>query len=137
MGDRFAVTRLPTSRPCVARSRSAPGTPPPQPPPRTPDRGPAGGSDWLGFRKRGAYAVTVRFAPTSSPAQLAMAGALLARHPGLYMQTHLAENRAELDWVRTLFPEARSYLDVYARAGLLGARSVFAHGICRCFSALH
>jgi len=83
---------------------------------------------WHG-RERLAYAVTVRFAPTSSPAQLAMAGALLARHPGLYMQTHLAENRAELDWVRTLFPEARSYLDVYARAGLLGARSVFAHGI--------
>ncbi len=78
---------------------------------------------------RNAYAVTVRFAPTSSPAQLAMAGALCAAHPTTYMQTHLAENRAEVEWVRSLFPEARSYLDVYARAGLLHPRSVLAHGI--------
>ncbi|HRI17339.1 MAG TPA: guanine deaminase [Burkholderiaceae bacterium] len=76
-----------------------------------------------------AYAVTVRFAPTSTPAQLAMAGRLLREHPGLYMQTHVAENRDEVRWVRELFPEARSYLDVYARAGLLGPRSVLAHGI--------
>lgn len=78
---------------------------------------------------RNAYAVTVRFAPTSTPAQLAMAGALCAAHPTVYMQTHLAENRAEVEWVRALFPEARSYLDVYARAGLLHPRSVLAHGI--------
>ncbi len=78
---------------------------------------------------RNAYAVTVRFAPTSTPAQLAMAGALCAAHPTAYMQTHLAENRAEVEWVRALFPEARSYLDVYARAGLLHPRSVLAHGI--------
>ena len=45
------------------------------------------------------------------------------------MQTHVAENRAEVRWVHELFPEARSYLDVYARAGLLHATSVFAHGI--------
>ena len=76
-----------------------------------------------------AYAVTVRFAPTSTPAQLALAGRLCAADPSLYMQTHLAENRAEVAWVRELFPEARSYLDVYARAGLLHAKSVFAHGI--------
>ena len=76
-----------------------------------------------------AYAVTVRFAPTSSPEQLAMAGALCQSHPGVYMQTHVAENRDEVRWVRELFPEARSYLDVYARAGLLGERSVLAHGI--------
>jgi guanine deaminase len=83
---------------------------------------------WHGH-DRLAYAVTVRFAPTSSPAQLAMAGRLCARHPGVYMQTHLAENRAEVEWVRKLFPQARSYLDVYARNGLLNERSVFAHGI--------
>ena len=83
---------------------------------------------WHG-RDRLAYAVTVRFAPTSTPAQLAMAGRLLASRPGLYMQTHVAENRDEVRWVRELFPEARSYLDVYARAGLLGPRSVLAHGI--------
>jgi guanine deaminase len=76
-----------------------------------------------------AFAVTVRFAPTSSPEQLAMAGALCQAHPGLYMQTHVAENRDEVRWVKELFPEARSYLDVYARAGLLGTRSVLAHGI--------
>jgi guanine deaminase len=83
---------------------------------------------WHG-RDRLAYAVTVRFAPTSTPEQLAMAGRLCARHAGVYMQTHLAENRAEVEWVRELFPEARSYLDVYARHGLLNERSVFAHGI--------
>jgi len=83
---------------------------------------------WHG-KGRLAYAVTVRFAPTSTPAQLALAGRLCAADPSLYMQTHLAENRAEVAWVRELFPEARSYLDVYARAGLLHARSVFAHGI--------
>jgi guanine deaminase len=75
------------------------------------------------------YAVTVRFAPTSTPAQLAMAGALCQADPSLYMQTHVAENRAEVHWVGQLFPEARSYLDVYARAGLLHRRSVLAHGI--------
>ena len=83
---------------------------------------------WHG-KARLAYAVTVRFAPTSSPEQLALAGRLCAADPSLYMQTHLAENRAEVAWVRELFPEARSYLDVYARAGLLNAKSVFAHGI--------
>ncbi len=76
-----------------------------------------------------AYAVTVRFAPTSSREQLAMAGALCAEDPSLYMQTHVAENRAEVRWVKELFPEARSYLDVYAAQGLLHRRSVLAHGI--------
>ena len=83
---------------------------------------------WHGV-DRLAYAVTIRFAPTSTPAQLAMAGRLCAEDASLYMQTHVAENRAEVRWVHELFPEARSYLDVYARAGLLHARSVFAHGI--------
>ena len=76
-----------------------------------------------------AYAMTVRFAPTSTPAQMAMAGRLMAEVPGLYMQTHVAENRAEVDWVAALFPEARSYLDVYRRFGLLNERAVLAHGI--------
>ena len=83
---------------------------------------------WHG-RGRIAYAVTPRFAATSSPEQLAMAGRLLARHPGLYMQTHVAENRAEVAWIAELFPAARSYLDVYAQHGLLTERSVLAHGI--------
>jgi guanine deaminase len=83
---------------------------------------------WHGV-DRLAYAVTPRFAATSSPQQLAMAGALLARHAGLYMQTHVAENRAEVAWIAELFPEARSYLDVYHRHGLLNPRAVLAHGI--------
>ncbi len=85
-------------------------------------------SAWHG-RERLAFAVTVRFAPTSSEAQLAMAGALCRADPTLYMQTHVAENRDEVRWVAELFPDARSYLDVYERAGLLHARSVLAHGI--------
>lgn len=83
---------------------------------------------WHG-RGRNAYAVTVRFAPTSTPEQLAMAGALCRADASLYMQTHVAENRGEVEWVASLFPEARSYLDVYARAGLLHPRAVLAHGI--------
>jgi guanine deaminase len=83
---------------------------------------------WHG-RGRLAYAVTVRFAATSSPEQLALAGHLCAADPSLYMQTHVAENRAEVRWIKELFPAARSYLDVYAQAGLLNAKSVFAHGI--------
>jgi guanine deaminase len=80
-------------------------------------------------RDRLAYAVTVRFAPTSTPGQLAMAGALCRADASLYMQTHVAENRAEVEWVARLFPEARSYLDVYERVGLVHERAVLAHGI--------
>ena len=83
---------------------------------------------WHG-QGRNAYAVTVRFAITSSPAQLAMAGELCRRHAGVWMQTHVAENSDEVRWVRDLFPDARSYLDVYHRAGLLHERAVLAHGI--------
>ena len=83
---------------------------------------------WHG-RGRLAYAVTPRFAATSSTGQLAMAGQLLADHPGLYMQTHVAENRAEVAWIAELFPDARSYLDVYAQHSLLNQRAVLAHGI--------
>jgi len=75
------------------------------------------------------YAVTPRFAPTSTPAQLDLAGRLLAAYPGTYAQTHVAENRDEVKWVSELFPDARSYLDVYRRHSLLGPRTVLAHGI--------
>ena len=80
-------------------------------------------------QSRNAYAVTVRFAPTSTPEQLAMAGALCRADASLYMQTHVAENRAEVAWVAELFPDARSYLDVYDRVGLVHERAVLAHGI--------
>ncbi len=86
------------------------------------------------------YAVTPRFAPTSSAEQLTKAGELLKEFPGLYMQTHLSENRNEIAWVRQLFPDSKNYLDVYDQFGLLGKRSVFAHGTHLCdeeFSRLH
>jgi guanine deaminase len=78
---------------------------------------------------RNAYAVTVRFAATSSPEQLAMAGALSQHHPGVYVQTHVAENTDEVRWIGQLFAQARSYLDVYHQHGLLHERTVLAHGI--------
>ncbi|GAB3375473.1 guanine deaminase [Azotobacter armeniacus] len=86
---------------------------------------------WHG-RGRLHYAVTPRFAPTSTPEQLDLAGRLLREYPGLYLQTHLSENRAEINWVKELFPERRDYLDIYDHYRLLGARSVFAHGIHLC-----
>lgn len=75
------------------------------------------------------YAVTPRFAPTSSPAQLTLAGQLLREYPDVYLQTHLSENRAEVAWVQSLYPERKNYLDVYAHFGLTGPRSMFAHAI--------
>lgn len=83
---------------------------------------------WHG-RQRLSYAVTPRFAPTSSEAQLEAAGRLCRENPGVLMHTHVAENRDEVAWVKQLFPAARSYLDVYERHGLLGPRAVLAHGI--------
>ncbi len=75
------------------------------------------------------YAITPRFAPTSSEAQLEAAGALRKAYPDTYVHTHLAENRNEVAWVAELFPERRSYLDVYDHFGLMDSRSIFAHGI--------
>ena len=75
------------------------------------------------------YAVTPRFAPTCSDAQLTRAGKLLREYPDVYLHTHLAENRQEVRWVRELFPQCNGYLDVYAHFGLLGRRSIFAHCI--------
>lgn len=75
------------------------------------------------------YAVTPRFAPTSTPEQLASAGRLLKEYPDVHFQTHLSENIKECEWVKELFPERKNYLDVYDHYDLLGERSVFAHGI--------
>ena len=75
------------------------------------------------------YAVTPRFAPTSTEAQLALAGRLIDEHAGVYLQTHLAENHAEVNWVKELFPWSRSYLDVYDRFTLVRQRSVYGHCI--------
>lgn len=83
---------------------------------------------WHG-RGRSHYAITPRFAITSTHEQMEMAGALAAEHPDLHMQTHLSENRAEIAFAEKLFPEARDYTDIYARYGLLGPRSLFGHCI--------
>ncbi|GAB4226792.1 MAG: guanine deaminase [Kiloniellaceae bacterium] len=83
---------------------------------------------WHG-KGRQLYAVTPRFAITSTEAQLEAAGALLKEHPGCYLQTHLSENRREIEAVHELFPWAESYTAVYDRFGLLGPRSLFGHCI--------
>jgi guanine deaminase len=83
---------------------------------------------WHGVDRLG-YAITPRFAPTSSEAQLRGAGELAARHPDVWIQSHVAENLDEIRWVRELFPQARSYLSVYDDFGLLRERAVYAHCI--------
>lgn len=83
---------------------------------------------WHG-RGRLGYAVTPRFALTSSDAQLQATGALLAAHPDVLLHTHLSENLGECAAVAKRFPDAADYLDVYDRFGLVGSRSVFAHGV--------
>lgn len=83
---------------------------------------------WHG-RGRIMYAITPRFAPTSTADQLESAGALWSEFPDCYMQTHVSENRGEIAWVNELFPERKDYLDVYDHHGLCGPRAVFGHGI--------
>ena len=83
---------------------------------------------WHG-RGRARYAISPRFALTSTEAQLKVAGELLRAHPGVLLQTHLSESRLEIDMVKELYPNAADYTAVYERFGLLGSRSLFAHGI--------
>ena len=75
------------------------------------------------------YAITPRFAPTSTPAQLQGAGELAAKYPDTWVHSHVAENKDEITWARELFPQARSYLDVYQGFGLMRERAVYAHCI--------
>ncbi|AZM37132.1 guanine deaminase [Acinetobacter baumannii] len=81
---------------------------------------------WHG-QGRALYAITPRFAPTSTPEQLKRAGQLKAEFPDVYVHTHLSENKDEIAWVKDLFPAQKGYLDVYHHYGLTGQRSVFAH----------
>jgi len=83
---------------------------------------------WHGLDRLG-YAITPRFAPTSTPEQLRGAGLLAARYPSVWVQSHVAENVDEVRWVAELFPQSRSYLGVYADFGLLRERAVYAHCI--------
>lgn len=83
---------------------------------------------WHGV-DRLSYIVTPRFSPTSTPEQLDALGTLWAEHPDCLMQTHLSEQTDEIAWVRSLFPQARDYLDTYEAHGLLGARGLYGHAI--------
>ena len=83
---------------------------------------------WHGVDRLG-YAITPRFAPTSSDAQLHGAGELAARYSDVWIQSHVAENRDEVRWVAELYPKARSYLAVYGDFGLLRERAIYAHCI--------
>lgn len=83
---------------------------------------------WHG-RSRLGYAITPRFAPSCSDAQLRGAGELAAQHPDVWIQSHVAENKDEIRWARELFPEARSYLSIYEAFGLMRERAVYAHCI--------
>lgn len=83
---------------------------------------------WHG-RGRLGYAITPRFAPSCSEAQLRGAGALAAKYPDAWIQSHVAENKDEIRWARELFPAARSYLSIYQDFGLMRERAIYAHCI--------
>ena len=83
---------------------------------------------WHG-RGRLLYAITPRFAGSCTAKQLFAAGALWRGHPDCLMQTHISENRREVEWMKELFPDRRNYLDIYDHHGLVGPRAVFGHGI--------
>ena len=85
-------------------------------------------AEWHG-KGRLRYAVTPRFAITSTPEQMELAGALMREHPDLHMQTHLSENKAEIAFTQELYPASTDYTDVYARYGLLGPKALFGHCI--------
>ncbi len=83
---------------------------------------------WHGVDRLG-YAITPRFAPTSTDAQLRGAGELAAKYADVWIQSHVAENHDEVKWVAELYPQARSYLGVYGDFGLLRERAIYAHCI--------
>ncbi len=83
---------------------------------------------WHG-KGRQLYAITPRFAITSTPEQMAAAGKLAAEHPDCHVQTHIDENRAEIAFARELYPDAADYADIYRRYGLLGPKSLMGHCI--------
>ena len=83
---------------------------------------------WHGQGRLG-YAITPRFAPSCSDAQMRGAGELAQRFPSVWVQSHVAENLDEVRWVQELYPKSRSYLSVYDDFGLLRPRAVYAHCI--------
>ena len=85
-------------------------------------------AQWHG-RNRLSYAITPRFAITSTPEQLEMARTLAAEYPSCFIQTHLSENHAEIVETKRLYPQARDYLDIYESHGLLGPRTLLGHAL--------
>ena len=85
-------------------------------------------NDWHG-KGRQLVAITPRFAITSTPEQMEMAGTLMREHPDLHMQTHLSENKAEIEFAKELYPWAKDYTDIYEHYGMLGPASLFGHSI--------
>lgn len=83
---------------------------------------------WHG-KGRASYAISPRFAITSTPAQLEAAGALVREHPEAYVQTHLSENRDEIDFTLSLYPDAPDYIGIYERYGLVGDKTLLGHAI--------
>ncbi|MVA56218.1 guanine deaminase [Agrobacterium vitis] len=83
---------------------------------------------WHG-RGRNLVAITPRFAITSTPEQMERTQALAHEFPDLHIQTHLSENREEIDFTASLYPESTDYTDIYARYGLLGRKTLFGHAI--------
>lgn len=78
-------------------------------------------------RNRLKYALTPRFAPTSTEAQLEVVSSLKKQYEDIYFQTHLSENKNEIKWVKEIFPWSKDYSDVYEKFELFGKRSIFAH----------
>lgn len=83
---------------------------------------------WHG-RGRGLYAISPRFAITSTPAQLEASRVLVAEHPECYVQTHLSENAAEISFSMELYPDSPDYTGIYEDYGLLGPKTLLGHSI--------
>lgn len=83
---------------------------------------------WHG-KGRALYAVTPRFAPTSSAEQMEVTGAVWQEHPGTYLQSHISENKAEIEWVKELYPNRKNYVDVYRHYNQLGPRAIYGHAV--------
>jgi guanine deaminase len=81
---------------------------------------------WHG-RKRLSYALTPRFAPSCTRELLSVVSLLKKEHPDVYCQTHLCENHNEIKWVKELFPECKTYLDIYDHFKLLGEKTILGH----------
>jgi len=86
-------------------------------------------TEWHNLEDRLHYAITPRFAPVCTEELLELLGQLRAKYPGVYVQTHFAENQKEIEWVAGLFPNDKSYLSIYERYNLLGDKTILGHGI--------